>query len=107
MTDFSDFRRVFKEDEITITRRDLPEDPIELCSRWLEEVKEKQVLDGNAMTLSTASKSGKVTSRTVLLKYLDERGFVFFSNYLSQKGKIFLKILQQRLLFIGPHSTGK
>ncbi len=86
MVDFSNFRRTFKEDEITITKKDLPKDPLDLCTSWFSEVKEKQILDGNAMTLSTSSKEGRVTARTVLLKYLDKGGFVFFSNYESRKG---------------------
>lgn len=86
MIDFSNFRRTFKEDEITITKKDLPEDPLELCTSWLQEVKEKEIIDGNAMTLSTASKDGHVTARTVLLKFMDKHGFTFFSNYKSRKG---------------------
>lgn len=43
--------------------------------------------DVNAMTLATADKTGKVSSRTVLLKSVDERGFIFFTNYDSRKGR--------------------
>ena len=43
--------------------------------------------DSNAMTLATADKNGKPSSRTVLLKSVDGRGFVFFTNYDSRKGR--------------------
>ncbi|MCH9632417.1 MAG: Pyridoxine/pyridoxamine 5'-phosphate oxidase [Chlamydiae bacterium] len=102
MIDFSDFRRTFREDEITITKKDLPEDPIELCASWLQEVKEKDILDGNAMTLSTSSKEGRVTARTVLLKYMSQQGFTFFSNYKSKKGLDIEENPQAALTFYWP-----
>jgi pyridoxamine 5'-phosphate oxidase len=43
--------------------------------------------DTNAMTLATADKNGKTSARTVLLKSVDERGFIFFTNYDSRKGR--------------------
>lgn len=87
MIDFSDFRRAFSDGDITLKPEGLPQDPFLLCQSWFADVKNKQLLDGNAMTLATSSKTGIVSSRTVLLKYFDARGFIFFTNYNSQKGK--------------------
>ena len=47
----------------------------------------KNQLDVNAATLATADKNGKPSARVVLLKGLDERGFIFFTNYDSRKGR--------------------
>lgn len=54
---------------------------------WLEEAIAAQLLEPNAMSLATLSPEGKPRARMVLLKALDERGFVFFTNYDSAKGK--------------------
>jgi len=61
-------------------------DPFLQFSQWLKEAVEAEVLEVNAMRLSTVSKDGFPNSRVVLLKELDE-GFVFFTNYESAKGK--------------------
>ena len=58
---------------------------------WLGEAKREMVPEYNAMTLSTASDNGKVMARTVLLKSLDEDGFIFFTNTLSRKGRQILE----------------
>lgn len=61
-------------------------DPFLQFSQWLKEAVDAEVLEVNAMCLSTVSKDGFPNSRVVLLKELDE-GFVFFTNYESSKGK--------------------
>ncbi len=61
-------------------------DPFLQFSQWLKEAVEAEVLEVNAMCLSTVSKDGFPNSRVVLLKELDE-GFVFFTIYVSAKGK--------------------
>jgi pyridoxamine 5'-phosphate oxidase len=61
-------------------------DPLVEFGRWFEEALKAKVLEANAMTLATASKDGAPSARTVLLKGFDERGFVFFTDYRSQKG---------------------
>ena len=62
------------------------EDPIILFGKWFEEAKKKEVNDSNAMNLSTVSENSKPSSRIVLLKYFDKKGFVFYTNIKSQKG---------------------
>jgi len=58
--------------------------------------------DINAMTLATASPTGKPSTRTVLLKSVDERGFVFFTNYDSRKGRELTENPQGALTFFWP-----
>ena len=61
--------------------------PIELFNEWYEEAKKSEINDPNAMNLASISKDGKPNSRIVLLKSYDERGFVFYTNSNSKKGK--------------------
>lgn len=102
MIDFSQLRRSFSTEEVQLKKELLSEHPIDECVKWLHEVIDKQVLDGNAMTLSTASKEGDVTARTVLLKYLDKDGFVFFTNYNSRKSKDLIENPKAALTFYWP-----
>ncbi|NYI07727.1 pyridoxamine 5'-phosphate oxidase [Allostreptomyces psammosilenae] len=62
------------------------DDPGHLFARWFREAAAAGVVEPNAMVLSTATPEGVPSSRTVLLKGFDERGFVFFTNYTSRKG---------------------
>ena len=64
-----------------------PPEPWELFSSWFEIARKAKILEPNAMILSTVSEDGQPTSRVVLLKDFNHRGLVFFTNYLSQKGK--------------------
>ncbi len=61
-------------------------DPVAEFDRWFTEAGEAQVLEPNAMALATATRDGAPSVRIVLLKGYDERGFVFFTDYRSQKG---------------------
>ena len=68
---------------------DVVADPIEQFDRWFSEMKNHvpgDWFEPNAMTLATSSPTGQVTSRVVLLKIYDQDGFVFFTNYDSEKG---------------------
>ncbi|HZI31139.1 MAG TPA: pyridoxamine 5'-phosphate oxidase [Candidatus Binatia bacterium] len=58
--------------------------------------------DINAMTLATADKNGKPSTRTVLLKSVDERGFIFFTNYGSRKGRELAENPNAALTFFWP-----
>jgi pyridoxamine 5'-phosphate oxidase len=62
-------------------------DPFKQFEKWFREVLKSGFYEPNAMTLATASKDGVPTARVVLLKGFDEKGFMFFSNYKSRKGK--------------------
>jgi pyridoxamine 5'-phosphate oxidase len=65
----------------------IEKNPIKLFEIWFNYAIENKVLEPNAMTLATADKNGKPSARIVLLKDYSEKGFVFFTNYKSTKGK--------------------
>ena len=60
--------------------------PIEEFKKWFKEAQRKDILEPNAMTLSTLSANKNINSRTVLLKGVNNKGFIFFTNYESRKG---------------------
>lgn len=62
-------------------------DPIAMFSQWLDEAGASEPRDANAAALATADSSGQPSVRMVLLKGVDERGFVFYTNLESQKGR--------------------
>lgn len=62
-------------------------DPLHQFTRWWDEALAAEVLEANAMSLATADADGRPGVRTVLLKGYDARGFVFFTNYRSRKGR--------------------
>ncbi len=61
--------------------------PIAQFEAWFQDVVDNELLEPNAMTLSTVSAEGRPSSRVVLLKGIDENGFIFYTNYNSKKGK--------------------
>lgn len=79
-----------------LTERDLARDPFRQFDKWFQEAEAAKIVEPNAMTLATTSREGRPSARTVLLKGVDGRGFVFFSNYESRKG---------RELEANPHAT--
>lgn len=86
MEDLSDYRKSYDKSELLETN--LPEDPINLFNRWFFEVKEFGGVDEvNAMTVSTIGLDGFPKSRVVLLKQFSYEGFIFYTNYNSEKGK--------------------
>lgn len=62
-------------------------DPIKQFSHWFEVAVAAGLSEPNAMALSTVDSNGKPSSRMVLLKGFDENGFIFYTNYLSRKGR--------------------
>lgn len=70
----------------SLLEEDVDADPLKQFKRWWDEAVESKVEEVNAMTLATAAK-GKPSARVVLLKGLNEDGFIFFTNYESRKGK--------------------
>jgi pyridoxamine 5'-phosphate oxidase len=70
-----------------LRRADLDADPIRQFSVWFTAAAEAGIRDANAMSLATATLHGRPSVRIVLLKGFDERGFVFFTNYSSEKGQ--------------------
>ena len=82
-----------------LRKADLSSDPIAQFRKWFDEALAAGLIEPNAMTLSTASAQGKVSTRTVLLKAYDERGFVFFTNYGSRKARDLAENPSAALLF--------
>ncbi len=70
-----------------LREEDVLADPIDQFERWMNEAIAAGVFEANAMTLSTASPDGAPYARVVLLKAVDGRGFTFFTNYDSAKGR--------------------
>ena len=70
-----------------LLEKDLARDPFRQFDQWFREAEAAKLAEPNAMVLSTAGAEGRPSSRTVLLKGIDGRGFVFFSNYESRKGR--------------------
>jgi pyridoxamine 5'-phosphate oxidase len=68
-----------------LEREDLDDDPILQFERWFRDACDSDRMDPNAMALSTVDAEHRPASRTVLLKYFDKRGFVFFTNLESSK----------------------
>jgi pyridoxamine 5'-phosphate oxidase len=70
-----------------LTEEELDPDPIRQFHRWFEEATLSKIAEPNSMVLATASADGLPSARIVLLRGYDERGFVFFTNYESRKGR--------------------
>jgi pyridoxamine 5'-phosphate oxidase len=108
-----------------LRRKDLDLDPIVQFRRWFEQasgarasgrvmkffvrcyktllmIREMEQLDLNSMTLATADKEGRPSARTVLLKGVDQRGFAFYTNYSSRKGREIEENPNAALVFYWP-----
>lgn len=83
--DLADLRREYS--TVALRRSDLDADPFQQFDRWFEEALAAEAMDPNAMSLSTVSAVGQPSIRTVLLKYFDPAGFVFYTNLGSHKAK--------------------
>lgn len=70
-----------------LEREQLADNPFEQFDLWFRQAQDAQIPEPNAMSLATASENGMPSLRTVLLKYFDKRGFVFFTNYESSKAQ--------------------
>ncbi|MDJ0713314.1 MAG: pyridoxamine 5'-phosphate oxidase [Prochloraceae cyanobacterium] len=73
--------------------------PIDQFKIWFQQAVDANLTEPNAMTLATISSEGKPSARIVLLKDVDDRGFVFFTNYESVKGQHLLENPQAALVF--------
>lgn len=82
-----------------LAESDLARDPFRQFEKWFQEAVGARIQEPNAAVLSTASSSGMPSSRCVLLKSFDGRGFVFFSNRSSRKGTELAQNPQASLLF--------
>lgn len=101
MEDLRDYRKSYEKSQLLET--DIPEDPINLFQRWFHETEEfGGVEEVNAMTVATIGLDGFPKSRVVLLKKFDEEGFIFYTNYNSEKGKAIINNPNICLSFFWP-----
>jgi len=75
------------------------DNPFKQFELWFEQATESGLIEPNAMTVATSTLSGKPSIRVVLIKKVDNNGFVFFTNYDSRKGQEIQKNPQASLLF--------
>jgi len=99
--DTQDKIRQMREDyaEEGIRRRDFAANPFAQFSTWFEQAQEAGLTEPNAMVLSTSSKAGQPSSRTVLLKGTENESFQFFTNYHSRKAVEIAENSKVSLLF--------
>ena len=81
----ADLRREYA--RASLTERDVAPEPIAQFLRWFEQARAAEAAEPNAMTLATATRDGVPSARIVLLKGVDARGFVFFTDHRSRKGE--------------------
>jgi pyridoxamine 5'-phosphate oxidase len=98
--DLSDLRREYE--RAGLSEADLATDPVDQFRAWFAQALVADPRDANAMTLATADREGRPSARIVLLKGVDERGFVFFTNYESRKGRDLAENPRAALVFFWP-----
>ncbi len=86
----------------TLDESDVAPDPYRQFEHWFAEAVKAQLHEPNAMTLATVDSAGRPAARIVLLKLFDPRGFVFFTNYQSRKGRELAANPGAALLFFWP-----
>lgn len=74
-------------DRFSLDETHVDADAMKQFHAWFEEARSEEVVEPNAMIMSTINKEGNPTSRTLLLKGLEEDGFIFYTNYTSDKAK--------------------
>lgn len=88
--DLSSYRKIYEKDELL--KKNVPENPMELFQKWFYEADEfDSVEEANTMTISTIGLDNFPKNRVVLLKRFTWEGFVFYTNYNSEKGKAIMQ----------------
>ncbi|MES2660831.1 MAG: pyridoxamine 5'-phosphate oxidase [Verrucomicrobiota bacterium] len=95
--DLADFRKEYS--DRGLKREEMNADPVAQFSEWFAQATELRLHEPNAMTLATVDETGMPYQRTVLLKYFDVEGFVFFTNYQSRKARQMAENPKVSLLF--------
>lgn len=98
--DLSHLRVDYK--QAALDERDVDRDPLRQFAHWFDAAVRARVPEPNAMTLATADRAGKPSARIVLLKDVDDRGFTFYTNYQSRKGRELAARPSAALLFFWP-----
>ncbi|GAA3584594.1 MULTISPECIES: pyridoxamine 5'-phosphate oxidase [Marinobacter] len=95
--DIGDMRREFESEGLD--RDHLDDNPTRQFERWFHDAREAGLLEPNAMSLATTGSDGLPDLRTVLLKYFDDQGLVFYTNYQSRKARELEENPKAALLF--------
>jgi pyridoxamine 5'-phosphate oxidase len=98
MTNIADLRRNYT--QAGLLEADIESNPYQQFKLWFEQAVAANLVEPNAMTLATVTVEGKPSARIVLLKGFDDRGFVFYTNYNSQKGVELQKCPHAALVFL-------
>ena len=86
MMELFNYRKSYTKDKLSIN--DIGDNPIDFFVKWFKEAENSdQIIEPNAMTISTVDENSSPSSRVVLLKQIKERSLIFFTNYNSNKGK--------------------
>lgn len=96
--DISQFRREYLKGGLS--RSALAGDPVQQFTEWFEQAQKTDIADPTAMIVATVGSDGQPSQRTVLLKYYDGKGFVFFTNFESRKAKEIKDSSKVSLLFV-------
>lgn len=97
MTSIADLRKDYT--QASLDEADAPTNPFAFFNMWFDQALKAELPEPNAMTLATVNAEGKPAARIVLIKGLDDRGFVFFTNYDSRKGQELASNPNAALLF--------
>jgi len=100
MTNIADLRKSYERAELD--EQASHSDPLQQFTLWLDQAIAAQLPEPNAMTLATVDPAGRPAARIVLLKIADDRGFVFFTNFESRKGRELDANPRAALLFFWP-----
>ena len=87
--DLADSRKTYKKDELL--ESNISDNPMEVFQKWFLEAQEKELGEANAMNIATIGLDGFPKNRVVLLKRFTWEGFIFYTNYNSEKGKAIAK----------------
>ena len=98
MTKIADLRKNYA--QAGLLESEIVANPFEQFKLWFEQAVAADILEPNAMTVATVTDEGKPSARIVLLKDFDDRGFVFYTNYNSQKGVELQKCPHAALVFL-------
>lgn len=85
MQDLASIRKDYRKAKLDVA--DVDKDPVKQFGKWFGEALQAEVMEANAMNLSTVNREGRPSARMVLLKGLENNRFVFYTNYQSKKGK--------------------
>jgi len=100
MTKLSDLRKSYIKG--SLSEEDVQKNPIDQFNIWFDQARHAELPEPNAMTVASVDADGKPSARVVLIKEVNHKGFVFFTNYESRKGKALTHNPQAALLFFWP-----